>query len=486
MNATRRHPKALPYLFLTEMWERLGFYIVQGMLVLYMTKAYGFSDDQSYTIAGVFTSLAYIAPMLGGVIADRILGFKLSIVFGGIFLSAGYAILATPFPTLFYVGLATVIVGNGLFKPNISSLLGLLYPVGNTARDTGFTIFYIGINIGALLSGVSGTIQQYFGWHMVFLIASMGLLIGLCVFAAGMKWGDMQFTVEGRHALLKHPLLSSTLIFFYCLLLIAALSFLLHSSILGKWLLPMVGILLLIFMFVLAFRQDPLQRNRLITLNVLIISSVVFWALFWQIFFSVNLFIDRIINKQVFGIEISTTWFYTLESVFIVILGPFFAWSWQTLNRNEKNPTPFAKFILAIFSMGFAFLILMLSTFFPEKNHLVNPLWVVFSYLFITMGDLLLSPIGLAAVVMLSPARLTGMMMGIWFSALGFGGQFGGLLAKMSSIPENAKDVTNQLPIYREAFLNYASIALGVAFFLFILQFFLRKLNERAGVIHNS
>ncbi len=471
---TKRHPKALPFLFLTEMWERFGFYMVQGMLVLYMTKAYGFTDDQSYTIAGLFTSLAYIAPMVGGFIADRLLGFRLSIVLGGIFLSAGYATLATLVPAAFYLGLATVVVGNGLFKPNISSLLGALYTPGDNTRDSGFTIFYIGINIGVLLSGASGTIQQYFGWHAVFALASIGLLIGLLIFAIGIKWGDMHYSTDH---LLKNKgwFLRQPWIVLYCFITIGLLSVLLHSSILGKWLLPGIGIILLFFMFSLAFRQDADNRQRLITLNILIMSSVVFWMMFWQIFFSANLFIDRVIDKHIFGIDVPTTWFYTLESIFIIFLGPFFAWSWQTLNRNEKNPTPFSKFILAIFCVGLGFLTLMISTYFPGENHLVSPLWIVLSYLLITIGELLLSPIGLSAVTLLSPPRLTGMMMGIWFAALGFGGQFGGLLAKISSIPESAKDTLTQLPIYRTAFFIYAAIAFVVAIVLFLLQWSLKK-----------
>jgi POT family proton-dependent oligopeptide transporter len=470
----RRHPKALPFLFLTEMWERFGFYMVQGMLVLYMTKAFHFSDDQSYTVAGMFTSLAYIAPMIGGFVADRLLGFKISIVLGGIFLSAGYAILATLVPDLFYLGLATVIVGNGLFKPNISSLLGALYAPGDTARDSGFTLFYIGINVGVLLSGISGTIQTYLGWNAVFAFASIGLLIGLCIFAIGIKHGDMQASTD--HLLKnKSRFLSEAWLIFYCFITIGLLNFLLNNSVLAKWLLPIIGIILLTFIFTLAFQQDTLNRNRLITLNVLIICSVVFWMLFWQMFFSVNLFIDRLIDKDVFGIHISTTWFYTLESIFIILFGPIFAGVWEVLNRNEKNPSSFSKFIAAIFLVGLGFLTLVISTFFPGTNHLISPLWIVLSYLLITLGELLLSPTGLSAVTLLAPAKLTGMMMGIWFAALGFGGQFGGLLAKISSIPDDAKNPILQLPIYREAFLIYVGIAFGVVILLILLKLNLHK-----------
>lgn len=468
MAITRRHPKALPFLFLTEMWERFGFYTVQGMLVLYMTKAFGFSDDQSYTIAGMFTSLAYISPMVGGFIADRLLGFKLSIILGGIFLSAGYATLATLITPLFYVGLAIIIVGNGLFKPNISSLLGALYKPGDTARDSGFTIFYIGINIGAMLSGISGTILIYFGWHVVFALVSAGLLLGLVIFFVGIKSGTMNYSAD-QLSKNTHRFLQKPWIIFYCLLTIAIVSILLRNSVLGKWLLPIAGIILLFFMFGLAFRQNAGDRQRLITLNILIISSVIFWMLFWQIFFSANLYIDRIINKHVFGITIPTTWFYTLESIFVILLGPMFAWSWQTLSRKQNNPSHFSKFILAIFLVGLGFLTLTLSTYFPDHHHLVSPLWIVLSYLLITIGELLLSPIGLAAVTSLSPTHLTGMMMGIWFAALGFGGQFGGLLAKISSIPDDIKNPLAQLPIYRAAFFDYACIALSVAIGLSLL-----------------
>lgn len=478
MTNRRPHPKALPYLFLTEMWERFGFYTVQGMLVLYMTKSFGFSDDQSYMIAGMFTSLAYIAPMIGGLIADRLLGFKLSIILGGIFLSLGYATLATLISPLFYVGLAIIIVGNGLFKPNISSLLGALYKPGDTARDSGFTLFYIGINIGVLLSGASGTLQRYFGWHVVFAAASLGLLMGLFIFFVGIKWGDMHYSMD--HLIKKTPrFLHKPWIIFYCILTIALVSLLLKDNMLGKWLLPSIGVVLLFFMFILAFRQPTEDRNRLITLNVLIISSVIFWMLFWQVFFSVNLFIDRIINKNIFGINLPTTWFYTLESIFIILLGPMFAWSWQTLNRSQKNPSPFSKFILAIFLIGFGFLTLTISTYFPNENHLISPLWIVFSYLLMTIGELLLSPIGLSAVTSLAPRHLTGMMMGVWFASLGFGGQFGGLLAKMSSIPDNIKDALIELPIYRHAFLDYSLIAFGVGVILFFLQRgFIKQLSD--------
>lgn len=469
-----RHPKALPFLFLTEMWERFGFYVVQGMLVLYMTKGYGFSDDKSYTILGVFSALAYIAPMIGGLIADRILGFKVAILWGGVFLCLGYAFLAVSNPDNFYYALATIIVGNGLFKPNISSLLGLLYAPGDTARDAGFTIFYVGINLGALLAGISsGYIKDHFGWHAGFGLASFGLMIGLITFVIGMRYGDMRY--KSTFVSIKHRFLTKPWLIMYCLIMIPLLGSILISHFVGKWLLPAVGVFLLFFVFILAYRQTPRDRNRLITLNILVIASVIFWMIWMQIFFSANLFIDRLVNKEIFGFHVPTTVFYALESVFVISLGPLFAWVWDELSERNRDISPFVKFVFAILFVGLGFITLACSTLYTDANHLVNPAWIVLSYFLITVGELLLSPIGLSAVTLLSPPHLTGMMMGIWFVALGFGGAFAGWLATFSSIPETAKEAISQLPIYRDAFLHYAYLAFAVAVILFVVQFLVKK-----------
>lgn len=475
----RQHPKALPFLFLTEMWERFGFYVVQGMLILYMTKAFGFSDDKSYAILGMFTALAYIAPMIGGYLADTLLGFKQAILWGGIFLIVGYALLALPLQHGFYLALATIIVGTGLFKPNISSLLGALYSHGDSNRDSGFTIFYIGINLGVLMAGISsGAVKDHFGWHAGFALASVGLIIGLITFAIGLKWGDMKSKLQPAATRHKIAFLRRPWLFFYCITATVGIDYLMQSSAVGEWLLPIFGIGLLFFMFILAARQEPDARRRLLTLNVLIISSIVFWMIYWQMFFSVNLFIDRLIDKHVFGINIPTTAFYTLESVFIILLGPGLAWSWQTLNMSNRNPSPLLKFVMAIFFVGLGFLILAYSTYFYNSQNLVSPVWFILAYFLITVGEMLLSPIGLSAVTMLSPPNLTGMMMGVWFVALGFGGEFAGWLAKLSSVSGSAQDAITQLPIYRVAFLDYAFIAFGVAAVLFVMQIFLRRALE--------
>jgi POT family proton-dependent oligopeptide transporter len=253
------------------------------------------------------------------------------------------------------------------------------------------------------------------------------------------------------------------------------LSLLLQSSALSNWLFPAIGIFLLIFLLGLAGKQAPPYRQNLLLLTALIISSIVYWMFFLQIFFSANLFVERLVDRNWFGMHIPTTDFYALEAVFVILLGPAFAWSWSTLNLLKRNPPPFIKFILAIALAGLGFLTLSVSTYFPSAANLVNPFWIVLSYLFITMGELLLSPIGLSAVTTLSPRHLTGMMMGIWFVALGFGGQFAGWLAKLSNIPETLTNPVTQLLIYRGAFMDFFYIAIGISATLFILQEILKS-----------
>lgn len=464
------HPKALPYLFLTEMWERFGFYVVQGLLVLYMSNALGYSDKESFTLTGTFTACAYFAPILGGFVADRYITFKIAIIWGGIFLCLGYALFASGWPHSFYFGLASIVVGTGLFKSNISSLLGILYGPKDNNRDAGFTLFYIGINIGALLAGLtSGFIKNHYGWHTAFALASFGLIIGLIIFLAAKYLGFLEEENNLSFVKKRSGLFLQLTLLFYSLLLIVVVSVFLERASVETWFFPIAALVMLVALFSFAFKQQGVDRKRLLTFNILIISAVVFWMLFWQIYFSANLFINRVVHRDYFGIHLTTTAFYSLESIFIIILGPFFASLWQRLNENNTNPSFFGKFILSIVMLGIGFFILSVSTFFPDSYSQINPLWIVSAYFFITIGELLLSPIGLSAVTLLAPASLTGLMMGVWFTALGFGGAFGGFLADLSDIPK-ATAIANQLPIYRHAFLDYTYISIVVVVILWLIK----------------
>jgi len=467
MNSQQHHPRVLPYLFLTEMWERFGFYVVQGLLVLYMTQHYGWTDSDSYTILGIFTALAYTAPLIGGFLASRLLGYKASIIWGGAFLIAGYAMLALPYTQALYPALATIVIGTGLFKPNISSILGTQYEHHDPRRDAGFTIFYIGINSGILLSGLSsGYIKDYFGWQASFGIASLGLVIGLFIFIYG-----------SRH-LLAHPMinLATTLkfklnLFVYCLIAIVGLNALFRLHALADWLLPVVGVVLIFYMIMLTLKQDEEYRKNMLVLNVLNIFSALFWTLYFQQFYSFNLYIERLVDKSLFGIPLSTTVFYAIQSSFVILLGYVFAIGWEYLAIRGKNPSPITKFMLAIVCLALACATLALSAGSLNASGQVSPVWIIFAYFLLSVGELMLSPVGLSAVTLLAPPNLIGMMMGVWFVSIGFGGIFGGWIAKLSSIPENVPlSDFDKLAIYQNAFWDFTWVALAI----FVVLFFIR------------
>jgi len=441
------------------------------LLVLYMTDYFGYSDNKSYSILGAFTALAYMSPIVGGYLADRLLGFTTTVIWGGFVLMIGYAMLALPSKgLLFFPGLATIILGTGMFKPSISSLLGTQYKMDDPRRESGFTIFYIGINTGAFLAGLSsGYIKDVFGWHVSFLLASIGLIIGLITFIFGLHYlkNVKQHARLSRQAKLQMVL--------YCLLAIVGVAFLLQVSTLSDIVLPGFGVALIAYLTILTMKQNAAHRKSMTMLNILLLSSIVFWMMYFQMFFSANLFIERLVDKNIFGIRLSTTVFYASESIFIMILGPVFAWSWHILGRNKSNPATISKFILGIFFAGAAFLTFSLSTLFPNDIGLVYPGWIFLAYFLLTVGELLLSPIGLSAVTLLAPPDLVGFMMGVWFVATGFGGMFAGSLAKLSNVPETATTTAQKLAIYQGAFMDYALIAFFVTIVLIFSQFLVKK-----------
>lgn len=465
MTVQSNQPRALPFLFLTETWERFGFYIVQGLLVLYMTDQFGFSDSESFQILGVFSALAYLSPLAGGYLANQFLGYKIAIISGGVFLTLGYALLALPeVKLLFFPALACIITGNGFFKPNVSSLLGAQYKIGDNRRETGFTIFYIGINLGALLAGlVSGYIVEYINWRASFALASIGLVLGLGTFLSGLKY-TLSPTPE-----IANSSKINLFIFVGALIALLLISLLLRHYSLAKWLLPASGCLILLFLAMSIYQQPKKSRPKLIVLTILILSSIMFWTLFFQIFYAANLFVTRLVNQSFLGFHLTPTLFWGSESIFIIILGPLFAYLWHRLAKAHKNPSAILKFSLSLFFAGIGFLILTSSTYFPDRLGFVHPLWIFSAYLLITIGELLLSPIGLSAVTALAPSHLVSLMMGIWFVATGFGGIFAGLIAQLADVPKTITHNAEKMLIYQHAFLTYACLAFITAFVLFLI-----------------
>ena len=473
-----KQPAVLRYFFLTELWERFGFYTVQTLLVLYMVSALNFSDDRAYTIIGSFTALAYITPLLGGYLADRIIGYRLSIILGGLLLCAGYACLGL-FPHQLLEGLTLVVLGNGLFKPNISSFLGQFYEKDDPRRDSGFTLFYIGINIGGLLAPVlGGFIQKWFGWYTCFGVASVGLLIGVLTFRASFSLlQDKGASPRYPHLSKLHQLIfAKPQIFFLLALAMAVIFALFNFPDLTTNLLKIVGVLLLIGLAIITLKQTRVERKHMTALIVMLLFSVVFWGLFFEMYFSVNLFTDRAVDHVIFGFTIPTAVFVGLESTFIILLGPLFALVWQRTNPRMRFMTTPYKFAYGLLFVALAFELLAVVVNHSAIGVAIHPIWLVVFYILFVFAELFLSPIGLSMITSLTPAKYVGLMMGVWFLTLGYGGALSGILAQDASILETTESLAVQMHIYKNAFQHFANFGFVAFAVLFLAAPILTKL----------
>ncbi|MCK6611172.1 MAG: peptide MFS transporter [Bacteroidia bacterium] len=400
------HPKGLYLLFATEMWERFSYYGMRGLLTLYLTKAtieggLGFDDANAGLLYGIYTGLVYLTPIFGGWLADNFIGQRRSITIGGIMMALGQFSLfmssanALPF---FYLGLILLIIGNGFFKPNISTIVGQLYPAGDTRKDAAFTIFYMGINLGAFLAplvcgylaedlfavkdGATGAILSY-GFNYGFLAAGIGMVLG-----------QLLFNILGQQYLGE----------------------------LGKE----PGAKLQKAEAAKSGQVDPPltkeEKNRLSVIVIMMLFNIFFWAGFEQAGSSISLYTDRYIDRHVGMLDwtVPTSWFQSVNPLFIVLLGPVFTWLWTYLAKNKKEPNTIIKMGLGMILLGVGFF-LMIGAALERGGDVAdtavkaNLMWLVGTYLIHTMGELCLSPVGLSMVTKLAPLRLGSLMMGVWF-----------------------------------------------------------------------
>lgn len=501
-NATPRypdlfgHPRGLYLLFLTEMWERFCYFGMRGLLVLYLTKALFQGDDQAFAIYGAYTALVYMAPVLGGRLADRILGYRIAVMLGAVLMALGEFLILGGSQSWLYVGMAAIIVGNGYFKANISSLVGKLYTTDDPRRDSGFTIFYIGVNVGALLATlVVVWVGERFGFKYGFGLAGIGMLMGLLIFAAGQKF----FKEEGRphhpeklHAKVLGPLTQLQLTVLLSFLSIPLLYLLIiYNSAMGI-------LLILTFLFVgytllkEGIRGGRILRDRMIIFIILCLFNVLFWALFEQAGSSLTLFADRNVNRNVLGIfEMTAGQTQFFNPFFIVVMGSFFSMLWVKLSERHLNPNIPAKFGYGIILLGIGYLITRFGLFTHNEAYLV-PLWIIIAiYFFHTVGELFISPIGLSMVTKLAPEKLSGTLMGAWFLSFSGSNFLGGQLAKLThsseGIPEvaaNAETVLTaatpaaleSLTRYIDVYTNFGLIAVATGLLVLILSPRLNKL----------
>ncbi len=480
----KTHPEGLFTLFFSEMWERFSFYGMRALLVLYMTKALLYEDDRAYGVYGAYGALVYATPALGGLIADRLIGYQRAIMLGAIFMSIGHFVMAVENEYFFYSALAFLIVGNGFFKPNISSLVGKLYPEGDARRDSGFTLFYMGINAGALLAPLwCGTLGEVYGWHYGFGLAGVGMLMGLIVFSINRKkFGERGLPPDRER--LRKPIVAginlSAGIVIAAVLAVPLMVLLVNQHQVMSPVLVAVGLVVVGYLLFVAFRSDKVERDRIFVILVLTLFSVMFWAFFEQAGSSINLFTDRNVNRTLAGYEIPTSQFQGVNPAFIILLAPLFSGLWVALAKRNKEPSTPLKFALGILLLGLGFAALVVGARTAGPTGKVALAFLVLAYFLHTTGELSLSPVGLSMVTKLSPAKLVGLAMGTWFLSSAFAHHVGGLIARLTAVPDvegTAAGVhpAETLPIYAGVFNSIFWVALAVSLLLMLLVPVLKK-----------
>lgn len=439
------HPLGLSTLFFTEFWERFGYYGMRSLLVLFMIAApaaggFGFDDGTAYAIYGLYTASVYGWSLPGGWLADRFLGQRHAVLVGGILIAIGYLMLAVPVKAVFFSGLVMVVFGTGLLKPNISTIVGQLYSAEDTRRESGFSIFYVGINLGAFVAPlVCGYVGQRIDWRLGFALAGFGMAIGVVWFTLGRRWlgdaGRYPVPPENEEAAIaqKKLLVRGGVVLAVVLAVAGGFAFAGHLSPLalnnaaGIFL---VGVTVVLFgwMF-LADHWSASERRRLIVILILFIGSGLFWSAFEQAGSSLSVFAQRHTNNVLFGFEYPASWYQSMNAFYIIIMAAAFAWIW--LKLGSRNPSSTAKFSLALLAIGVSFLLMMTAAGLSANGVKVSPLWLAATYFLHTVGELCLSPVGLAAYTRLAPVRVAGFMMGVWFLSLSTGNYLGGKLAAL-------------------------------------------------------
>ncbi len=438
------HPRGLLTLSATEMWERFSYYGMRALLVLFMVEAVeegglGYSDQTATAIYGLYTAAVYMLALPGGWIADRLIGAQRAVWYGGIVIMSGHFVLAIPTVPAFFLGLILVSLGTGLLKPNISAIVGEFYAPGDVRRDGGFTIFYMGINIGAALGPlVCGYLAQD-NWHYGFAAAGFGMLFGLIQF----KVTQDQLGDAGRLPPARKPddgdyerkawggvvLFVAIITAFFVAgitgsLKIDALALAQSSTYI------IVALAFIYFGYVFLFGQlTSEERGRVIVIIVLFFAAALFWSGFEQAGSSLNLFADRYTIRDFGDFVIPAAWFQSLNPVFIIVLAPFYSMMWIALARRHLDPATPLKFAIGLIILGLGFAIMIGAAALVADGQQVLPTWLFFTYLLHTMGELALSPVGLSSVTKLAPKRFVGQMMGVWFLAASLGNIIAGLLA---------------------------------------------------------
>lgn len=556
------HPRGLYILFMTEMWERFSYYGMRGLLILYLTQHFLFSDERSAVLYGAYTALVYVMTIIGGSLADRYLGQRKAVTFGAVLLVMGHGLMAFEgsgsqelltyegqeyqvtldgrggdarqiivsdtgrsfisftegatemriedpaavglpssipsdayttrvereplFVNILYLALALIIAGVGFLKANISTIVGALYGLGDTRRDSGFTIFYMGINLGSLIATLTvGIIGIRWGWNWGFGLAGIGMLAGLVTFLVFQPW------LEGRadppsEEKLKEKVFGPINVEWACYLtgvgiIVFSMLTVMNSHLVPEWFVGMLG--LGVFVFLVGYAITKLageERDRMLAAIYFILAQIPFWALFEQAGSSLTLFTARLVDRTMFGVSVPTPVFQSLNAGFIVLFAPIFAWMWIALSKRKLEPSAPVKFAFGVFLAGLGFLSLVGGIGASGAGAGLTAVYFIFLIYWIhTMGELMLSPVGLSQVTKLAPARAVGMSMGAWFLYSGLSNYLAGVIARTTgaeTIGGQLTDVAAAKAGYAEVYTNVAYVAMGVGVVMLLISPIIKKL----------
>jgi proton-dependent oligopeptide transporter, POT family len=483
------HPKGLFVLFFAEMWERFSYYGMRALLIFYLTQHWLYNDEKASVIYGAYTALVYIAPVLGGYLADKYLGQRKAVLFGAVLLTFGHFLMAfegmqgvtdaavkqaDPAINVFWLALAFIIVGSGFLKANISVIVGQLYPRTDVRRDGAYTIFYMGINVGAAVGTIiAGYLGQTYGWAYGFGAAGFGMLLGLIVFIVfkPLLMGKGESSVPEK---LNAPYMGMKFEWFLYLVGFGAVAvawWLVQNQAVVGSILGIFGAILVAFVIWQAIRIGGHDRDRIFAAIFLIIGSILFWALFEQAGSSLNLFTDRHVDRA--GVDASI--FQSINPIYIILLAPIFAYLWTWLGRKGLEPSTPAKFGLAMVQLGAGFLVLVLGAQSVGMANMVPVIFVFLIYLLHTTGELCLSPVGLSAMNRLAPAHMASLIMGTWFFASATGNFVAGLIAAATGSEAAAGEGASK-EVVLAVYSNIGWIAVGVGVAIIVISPLIKKL----------
>ncbi len=483
------HPRGLATLFFTEMWERFSYYGMRALLLLFMVEeaskgGLGFDVREGSAIYGLYTMFVYLLALPGGWLADKYFGLRNSIYYGGIIIAAGHFSMAVPALETFFFGLFLIVVGTGMLKPNVSSVVGGLYSKDEPARrDAGYSIYYMGINIGAFIAPlVTGWLGEGFSWHYGFGAAGIGMVIGVIQYKMTEKYlGDVGVVPEStgsqesdakRRSIITKVLyvvgvLTAILLglLFTGTITIDPVSFASYSSYI------ILGAVLLYFIYVFTGEElDSDERKKIGAIAVLFLFSAVFWSGFEQAGSSLNLFAYDYTDRMIGPWEMPASWLQSVNPIFIILLSPVFGWLWVSLAKKQLEPATPIKFSLGIILLGTGFGIMAIASEYVAQGDLVLPTWLIFTYFFHTAGELSFSPIGMSAVTKLAPKKLVGQMMGVWFMSIALGNLIAGLVAGEMGESEMS---SSALP---ELFWSITQFTVGVGVVMLVVSPIMRRL----------